>query len=378
MFTAQAGTIATIIETFFDDFEVPLIPKTSPIVTLYDTDKTQIYQTTALIGTLPGEWSADLAIPKMDNMDSVQLKAVWRFKDDDGIRHRVITPIVVEPAIDIRPSDCVALYGDLNFSITVPYLASNGDTMNPKCNYTLYSDNDLLFDYAADNSAINYMQHLSSTDLQFPLTVSYAKMQPRMLLARRTLSGRLSPEMYTFKLWVVTPQVLNAASLVESYINKSRIANVIPELQYATSDLLQALKAGLDIYNSFPPYGTSFDGTNMQGVLLESWLICSAYQLLNMQYMAEGSLAFDFSGQSVSLNIDRTQYIESMLGRLQEEIENTVKPAKKLVVKAGIVGGDGSAGAKLGGYGKNFGLTSLINAPTTRLRTMNSTFRRYW
>lgn len=99
-----------------------------------------------------------------------------------------------------------------------------------------------------------------------------------------------------------------------------------------------------------------------------------------MQYMAEGSLAFDFSGQSVSLNIDRTQYIESMLGRLDSMVENEVKPLKKLLGKYGISTGDGGIGNKAIGANA-FGITTLTRAPTTRMfgNYYGSTgFKRYW
>jgi hypothetical protein len=96
-----------------------------------------------------------------------------------------------------------------------------------------------------------------------------------------------------------------------------------------------------------------------------------------MQYMAEGSLAFDFSGQSVSLNIDRTTYIESMLGRLDTMVENQVKPVKRLLAKNGITSGDGSIGSKA--MNSNFGLTRLTMAPTTRFfNGYQRNFSRYW
>ena len=96
-----------------------------------------------------------------------------------------------------------------------------------------------------------------------------------------------------------------------------------------------------------------------------------------MQYMAEGSLAFDFSGQSVNLNIDRTQYIDSLLGKLDAMVESQVKPVKKLLARNGIMSGSGAIGSKA--MNSNFGLTTLTLSPTTRFFNGSlRNFKRYW
>lgn len=122
--------------------------------------------------------------------------------------------------------------------------------------------------------------------------------------------------MYTFKLWAVTPSVLSAATQLEDFINKARSSNVIPELEYTTADLIQYLHRGLSMFNVFRPQLTQFTGMNMQGMILSGWLDCSSYYALVSQLGAEGSMAFDFSGQTVQLNVDRTPAIESVLGRI--------------------------------------------------------------
>lgn len=121
------------------------------------------------------------------------------------------------------------------------------------------------------------------------------------------------------------------------------------------------------MFNQYPPSVTSFTGMNMQGMLLESWVICSSYVALSTQMLAEGAHAFEFSGQDVNFNVDRTPSLEAALGRIQEQIEGTVKPYKKLLGKASIEGGDGSIGAQAISAGRAFGRTSILNSPTSKL-----------
>ena len=75
-------------------------------------------------------------------------------------------------------------------------------------------------------------------------------------------------------------------------------------------------------------------------------LHCAAYSVLSAQYLAEGQAAFDFSGQAVSLNIDRTQYIDSALGRVISYMENQVPNAKRMWIRS--TGGNGLAAGTLG------------------------------
>jgi hypothetical protein len=64
----------------------------------------------------------------------------------------------------------------------------------------------------------------------------------------------------------------------------------------------------------------------------------SRYEALRAQYLAEGVSAFDFSGQSVSLTVDRTQYLESEMGRIQAYLDTTLPQVKKASVIAGSPG----------------------------------------
>lgn len=375
MISVMPGTTLSIKEKFVNDFDEPLIPDYTPSVSLVDSDGVTVTTTYATPFTIPGTWIADVTVPKFDNKDTIQYTILWIF-ECEGSKHKSRENIIIEPSVEERESESVALFGDDDYVINVPFLTDASDNVT----YEFYDENTLLYSAVSSNILLKYQQNNYTTNVSLPLTVPTASYTPRLLLVRFKRPGKMIPETLSYKVWVVTPAILNAASQIESYINKSRISNVIPELRYAASDLLLALGRGLEMFNSLPPILSSFTGTNMQGSLLNAHVICSCITLLNMQYMAEGSLAFDFSGQSVSLNIDRTQYIESMLGRLDSMVENEVKPLKKLLGKYGISTGDGGIGNKAIGANA-FGITTLTRAPTTRMfgNYYGSTgFKRYW
>ena len=372
MITVPAGTTLSVKEMFLDDLGIPLVPNSAPVVSLLDEQKELAYTTYAGQDIIPGKWVSDITVPLLENKDCLEFSIIWLFESGRH-RYKSTEGIIIEPSVQERESEAVALFGDINFVINVPFLVSDSNVVT--CEF--FTNNTLLYSLPHTDNSVTVQLNKFTSNIMLPLTVPNASVYSSTLLVRYSKDNSMVPETLTYKVWVVTPSMLNAASQLENFVNKSRISNVIPELRYAQSDLLLALQKGLEMFNSLGPALSSFDGTNMQGYIMESWIICAAISLLNMQYMAEGSLAFEFSGQSVSLNIDRTQYIESMLGKLDAMIENQVKPVKKLLARNGILSGDGSAGSKANN--SNFGMTTLTLAPTTRFFNGSlRNFKRYW
>ena len=115
---------------------------------------------------------------------------------------------------------------------------------------------------------------------------------------------------------------------------------------YRDSDLYFYLLEGLDLLNSIW-IPTSWDlSVFLHGKLPRICLLFAGmYVALNAQYLAEGDTAFSYSGQPVTLDIDRTGFIESELGRLEDWLKNDFANLKKEAIKRGMFGGiEGSLG----------------------------------
>jgi hypothetical protein len=106
---------------------------------------------------------------------------------------------------------------------------------------------------------------------------------------------------------------------------------------YRDSDLLFHLGEGLDMLNmlAIPTNWTYTQFSGFNAFPMFGLMECALLSLLRAQYLAEGDSSFDFSGQPVSLTIDRTGFIESEIGRLENSIETRVIPWKKQAVKRG-------------------------------------------
>lgn len=373
------GNVLVVEETFFNDLDEPLYPQSDdmgPVVSLIDPDdRSVLAQVVATPGEIPGGWTADLAVPNMGLVDDKRLLLSWRYESEEGVMQSR-QELIVEPLTENRVTDIVCLFGDdETFELTLPF---HFDTRGDKLKFQLALNNQIVAsDIDSGDAGVKMVVNRAKTCVfQVPVWVATRRLEPISLIAQHTSNTRKTTKMYTYKLWVVTPQILIAASMVEDHINKARAYNVIPELEYTQGDLIGYLYRGLALFNMVGPRVTGFNGTNMQGTILDGWITCSCYYALAAQLQAEGQLAFDFTGQVVNLNMDRTPAIEAALGRLETQIQGPVTNLKNKLSKAGINDGDGSQGANAIDGARSLGKLGITNSPTTKWATVGN--RSIW
>ena len=363
-FRAIDGSTITIDTEILDEFEDPVVPKPGyPKVALLDANKDVVAQYTASPTATVGQWQSVITLPDLQVTQPTDYRIRWRCMGQDGEKYSVSDTLTVDPKADRRDSEIVVLDTDDTAQFVMPLRYK--DAMN--ASYQIYSKNNPVLDATVPFTDASVVvdagvdrTHISIATAQ---TLKPA-LQSNLLIVKMTVNNR--PRSYSYKYWLITPQIALAATLVEDFLNKSRIENVIPELEYTTGDLISYLERGLYLFNTTGSV-TSFNGTNMQGPLLDNWVICATYWALGAQLQAEGSLAFDFSGQGVSLNVDRTPQLDAALGRIEARIQDTVVPFKKALVSQGFLGGDGSSGSGSMRNPYNLGTLGLINAATTRV-----------
>lgn len=378
METVIDGHSITVQTMFLDDYDTPLIPATGyPQVAFLDTDKSVLFSASVNPGASPGQWEATIALPELGVTKATEYTVRWRLRAVDGERHTNKQPITVVPKADHRDTDVVVMTGETMGDVVLPLeyqAAYNGSFQiyaQNKPQYTnavAMSDPGVTLDIGKDRT---FMEFTLPTTLQPTLTAS-------LLTVKMRVSSR--PKMFNYNVYLITPQIALAATAIENFLNKSKVENVIPELEYTYSDLVHYLERGLYLFNMTGSI-TSFNGLNMQGVLYDAWVICACYWALGAQLLAEGSLSFDFSGQGVSLNVDRTPQLDSALGRIEARIQDTVLPLKKHLASQGILGGDGSQGATALRNSYSLAHLGLTNTMTTRISGIsgyygNSSFRR--
>jgi len=147
----------------------------------------------------------------------------------------------------------------------------------------------------------------------------------------------------TATLWIVNDSIMNAVEDVKSKINKARQTLYgVEDSQYPGTEVMKWLRRGMDLFNAAYGQFTSFTMTRAMGPVREYWLLCAEKAALDAQYLMEGEKAFQFQGANISLDVDRTQYLDSMASKIQSQLDNELKPIKQNLIIKGNTGGDGS------------------------------------
>lgn len=147
----------------------------------------------------------------------------------------------------------------------------------------------------------------------------------------------------TSALWIVNPSILQAAEDVKSKVNKARQTLYgTADSQFPTLEVLKWLRRAGDAFNGAYGVFTAFTFTNAMGGVREYWLLFAEKFSLESQYLMEGEKAFNFSGASISLDVDRTSYLDSMASKIQSVLDSEFKPFKQNLIIKGNGSGDGS------------------------------------
>jgi hypothetical protein len=133
-------------------------------------------------------------------------------------------------------------------------------------------------------------------------------------------------------------QTMNA---VRNFVDRIRNYDNIPQLRIDEKTLVEFTVQGLMRVNATPPQQIYFTFNQMPGQFHFYVQKAACIELLQAQYLAEGMTAFNFSGMSVQLDSDRTQYIATIVDGLRTDMEQLVT-AKKNYARSG--GGSGSMG----------------------------------
>jgi hypothetical protein len=113
---------------------------------------------------------------------------------------------------------------------------------------------------------------------------------------------------------------------------------------YEDSDIFEYIRRGKEIVNAWHPmtsWGTEF--TSPIWAIGHLWRLAACWYGLGAQYLLETDLAFSFSGQTVTLDYDRSANIDNMQSKLMDLFDKQMTPAKQHLFRisrpAGVVAG---------------------------------------
>lgn len=348
---------------FADDAKtIPLSPLSPdyPAFVIIDPSGTPIQSG---VGTLrsPGNYAVDFLVPKDAPLSYFQ-RAPQQYNDQgqgmpltaDGGRYRIEWTIVTVENYQVqfveefdvrdqavtqshsRELKYLTMAGDpvrLLYRTTVlPYkttlkLIVRGDDSNPVVNPSL--DFSLIGDYKGD---IQYAKDGDSYVLFYDLPAGVTQKNTAYIALWNIMETQFSVPVTEFQIvTAISSSVLPVITALRMLID--RFQKRLGRLQaYEDSDLLEYIANGLRMTNlSYPT--TSFRLDQIPDDLLTHVTLAAAWYGLQAQSILETDLSFNFSGQSVTLSVDRASALDGAASKLMDWYNSSIAPAKMAYVR---------------------------------------------
>lgn len=321
---------------FFSDAKgnplTPINPSYYPNYQVLDPEQELVVAGVGTLNDTTGAYDATFTIPEtaMLSTDTGSYTLLWNFVDEEKREYTYKELFdVVHPSYDITEAKeqqkLVLPMNSLAMSLPLPRRV-----MDVKLQ--IYDKNGgIVFESIPEQAGLYSEYYIYTTEVPQGI---FQKGTDYMAVWLMTDNGSTC----------VFTQVIHCASLwdmekisnLRMYLDK--VAKAVDTYQgYRDSELWFYIQQGNEYINGvkYPTnwtlemYQTNYLMAGMNYWLLEAAKWCA----LRAQYLAEGDSTFNFSGQPVSLDVDRSGYIESELGRVQGGLENQLPNIKAQIYK---------------------------------------------
>ena len=288
---------------------------------------------------------------------------IWKLTLASGVEFETQEQFTVLPLVtsEYGPTSSIEMF-DIATSITMSMLTPAKPV---GLKVTVNDQNTVLFTTSTFTSTHVDAGYLST----FTLPLSTAGLRPSLAQLSVVWSYKdpiNGPSVESGNLYLVTPSMLTVMSDLRALVNKAKL-----ELQdddprvFNPTDLLTYVRQGGDYFNGFGA-PSNFDFTNATGPLRYFWLMCAGVVALRAQALYEGIRAFNYSGQAIQLQVDRSLHYNAMADRFEQDLAAHLTPFKTILAKRGAVGGDGNINPTMLAKGA-IGCVGLALSPVSNL-----------
>jgi hypothetical protein len=252
--------------------------------------------------------------------------------------------------------DAVEVFGDpINLSVVT-------DRVYDTVSASIYDKNTKLIEIVAtvapDRVASGYQYKLVIEDTSVLNGIPASMDSYTVIWKYSNKSRAFEINRTTSMLFVTSPTILSAVDYCRMQVSKARTTLLQEDdLLFDTPTILAWLRRGKDDFNAAGGYITTFSMLNAAGAIRSYWLQYSEIAMLRAQSLAEGEKAFNFSGQAISLDVDRSQYYDKLADALQQQVDSQIRPFKAGLQMRGMFGGDGNMDAGIGSNRPSLGVT---------------------
>lgn len=166
------------------------------------------------------------------------------------------------------------------------------------------------------------------------LVAGYDGIYPAFAIWKYDLPGNPG-QIEVHPIYVLNSKAFNYINNVRRIVDKARNQDIDPSLSFTDAEIAHYVLSGLARINVSKPQATIFNINTLPDPMSMLLTKAAAFEALDAWYLAEGMKAFNFTGQSVTLEIDRTQYIQTIKDGINTWLEEQIPLAKKVWARSG-------------------------------------------
>lgn len=353
MTAAIIGKNYTLTSSFTNEDNTPFIVSSPVKYKIFAFDNTYIVEGAACQNrNNPAEWIANFVIPQgapvPNDVNNQQYYIDWYAENTDkniSMKAKQYFQVLAEAEPMSYDSAVAILVGQPLRDCLIT------DLPVLECNISVRDMNDKIYfekDFSTDelhpefrNNA--YYTNFDSKTAIVGLTDRNMGICPYLIMYNYRTEIGYQTEVHT--LYLVTGKSMLVVNSLRRYMDKARNFDIDPSLRWTDEELIHFVVEGLNRFNAAPPSITGFTIANFPNNYIYVLEKCACHEALNAWYLAEGARAFDFTGASVTLNVDRTQYIQTKMDEIGGWLNDNLEKIKALLIRQ--VNGNGSLSIQL-------------------------------
>lgn len=338
------GTVTQILKGKETNISVRFVRNGTPVSfplaprwQLLNDEATVILSGTAVAGTSPGEWVATITIPEdyeplSGNRDELMLLDVFGTDSNRKERSAERELQMIDYAEDFLPDGITWFKGQQLIDTILtskPIIALSAQIQDAAG--TIIMSYPALIPVSSrqvrGQSSVPDKLNLGSKSLtQYHSTVNLTTFSlpfssvPYLIYYNVTTAD--GAEQVVTQLYWTNNRIVNIAMRAKNYLDKARLTEIDPTMQWWDTEYFAATYEGLQYVNGHAPEITFWTQQDLPMPLEQYWMYASIFHMLNTRYLAEGMTKFNFTGLNTTLDVDRTEALQYKMDEIKGILDN--------------------------------------------------------
>lgn len=283
-----------------------------------------------------GEWRATLSIPEsapLCSVDSEYYTLTWVNGSERVIQKFQV--VGYDEGTQLPPPAALGIIGlSLRDEVLLPYNTNEATIrvrlINPADSRVLAdsdTDGDVVLTYSTGGSR-GYAAVL-------PLSTAAGVQVGEYLLQwdyGLTPSSVATNQVFR-QAFVITPNMTMAVNAIRTYIDQANLARWLANANLHDVEILDCMYRAAERVNPAPPQRWTYPPDELLKLVPPLMREATIYEIMSRLAIAEGMKAFDYQGGSISLNVDRTGFLQSRADQASSWLDSNMRPVKAAVAR---------------------------------------------